>query len=249
VTGGPSGDQEFGSAHPPSERGAVGHPVLALRAALERYRAVPSGRTLDVAFAAAAAAVAEVRGARASVAPDVGELRGLFQELPDYERLVEVAVSETERSVQAAGARLWGWFGLATEPPRWNEGERGRARLLVACACAPLDSHVGEWLGPRLLKLAADRWASLLTGELRRADEDLWRRVLGDRYESVWRRFAPRGRWRTRELADLLASDDEVAASLQRQLSRWLAEGGHVERLPAQVEAAFVHSRTPDRLA
>jgi hypothetical protein len=34
-----------------------------------------------------------------------------------------------------------------------------------------------------------------------------------------------------------------------RQLARWLAEGGNAERLPDQVEAAFVHARTPDRLA
>jgi hypothetical protein len=222
--------------------------VLALRAALDRYEKARSARALDVAFAAAAATVADVRGDRASVPPDVSELRTLFEELPDYERLVELAVSETERSVQAAGARLWAWFGLSTEPPRWNEGERARARLLVACACAPLDSQVAVWLGPRLLKLAADRWAGLLVGELRRADEDLWRRVLAERYESVWRRFAPRRRWRTRELADLMA-DDEVARGMQRQLSRWLAEGGHVERLTDQVEAAFVHTRTPDRLA
>jgi hypothetical protein len=222
--------------------------VLALRAALDRYETARSARALDVAFAAAAAAVAELRAERASVPPDVDELRVLFEQLPDYERLVEIAVSETERSVQAAGARLWAWFGLSTEPPRWNEGERARARLLVACACAPLDSQVAVWLGPRLLKLAADRWAGLLVGELRRADEDLWRRVLAERYESVWRRFAPRGRWRTRELADLMA-DDEVARGMQRQLSRWLAEGGHVERLTDQVEAAFVHARTPDRLA
>ncbi len=249
MTGGSYPDQDFGPARAAPRSEAVGHSALALRAALERYEALPSGRTLDVAFAAASAAVAERRGERAGAPPEVGELRRLFEELPDYQRLVDVAVSETERSVEAAGARLWEWFGLATEAPRWNEGERARARLLVACACAPLDAHVGVWLGPRLLKLAAERWASLLVGELRRADEELWRRVLGDRYESVWRRFAPRGRWRTRELADLLARDDDVAGSLERRLSRWLAAGGHVERLPDEVEAAFVHSRTPDRLA
>jgi len=245
VTGGPSGDQEFG----PPERGVAGHPVLALRAALDRYDDARSGRALDVAFAAAAAAVAELRGERAHVAPDVDEVRALFEQLPDYERLVEVAVSETERSVQAAGVRVWSWFGLESEPPRWNQGERQRARLLVACACAPLDQQVVGWLGPRLLKLAAGRWAGVLVGELRRADEELWRRVLGERYESVWRRFAPRGRWRTRELADLMARDDEVAGAMERQLSRWLAAGGQVERLPGELEAAFVHSRTPDRLA
>jgi hypothetical protein len=50
-------------------------------------------------------------------------------------------------------------------------------------------------------------------------------------------------------LADLVARDDEVAGAMQRQLAGWLASGGQVERLPAEVEAAFVHTRTPDRLA
>ena len=136
------------------------------------------------------------------------ELERLFEEVPEYEELVDIAVDQTERSVGAAGVRLWEWFGLETTPPTWNEGERSRARLLVACACAPLDEQVVGWLGPRLLKLSADRWAALLMADLRQADEDLWRRVLAERYESVWRRCAPRGRWRTRELADLLASDD-----------------------------------------
>jgi hypothetical protein len=245
VTRGPSGN---GTIAPP-EPGPVGHRALALRAAVDRCEAAPSGRTLDVALAAAAAAVAERRGERAQDPPGVDELNDLFEELPDYERLVELAVSETERSVQAAGARVWAWFGLAGDPPRWNDGERSAARLLVACACAPLNPRVGTWLGPRLLRLSADRWAGLLVAELRQTDEELWRRVLGEHYDSVWRRCAPRGKWRTRGLAHLLAFNDDVARSLQRQLSRWLAEGGDVERLPGELEAGFVHSRTPDRLA
>lgn len=234
---------------PASRPGGSALPVPALRAALERYADGRSPAALNRAFAAAAGAVAELRGERASEPPDLSEVRWLFEQLPDYERLVELAVGETERSVQAAGVRLWDWFALTSPPPRWNDGERGRARLLVACACAPLDEQVGGWLGPRLLKLAADRWAAMLTAELRGAPEDLWRRVLADRYESVWRRCAPRGRWRTRELADLLAHDDDVAASMRRQLARWLGDGARVERLPDEVEAAFVHARTPDRLA
>jgi hypothetical protein len=221
---------------PPEGAGGV-HPVLALRT------------SLDVAFAAAARAVAERRGERANEPPDVTELERLFEELPDYERLVNVAVEQTERSVGAAGVRLWKWFGLESSPPTWNEGERSRARLLVACACAPLDEQVVRWLGPRLLRLSSDRWASLLTADLRRADEDLWRRALGERYESVWRRCAPRGRWRTRELAHLLATDEATAAAMQRRLSRWLAEGADIERLPSELEAAFVQKRAPDRLA
>jgi len=224
-------------------------PALALRVALDRYEEDRSSQALDRAFAAAARAVAQLRGGRATAPPEVSEVRGLFEQLPDYEQLVNLAVGETERSVQAAGERLWDWFGLTTPPPSWDEGERARARLLVACACAPLDEQVVGWLGPRLLGLAAERWAGLLTAQLRDADEELWRRVLGERYESVWRRCAPRGRWRTRELADLLARDDEVAASLERQLSRWLRDGARIERLAGEVEAAFVHSRTPDRLA
>src|SRR5205085_2197974 len=194
-----AGPSVYDSLGPP-ERGEPGHPVLALQVALERFERGRSPRALDVAFAAAARAVAERRGERATVPPELSELSALFEELPDYERLVEVAVAETERSVQAAGVRLWAWFGLHAPPPRWDEGERARARLLVACACAPLDDQVAGWLGPRLLKLAADRWAGLLIAELRQADEALWQRVLADRYESVWRRCAPRGRWRVREL-------------------------------------------------
>ena len=230
-------------------RAPAGHPVLALRAALDRYERDGSPRSLDVAIAAAARAVADLRGEQAGETPEVSEIRRLFGELPEYERLVSIAVSETERSVEAAGARLWDWFGLSTPPPRWNEGERSRARLLVACACAPLDDQVASWLGPRLLRLAAARWASLLTSELRGADEDLWRRVLGERYDSVWRRCAPRGRWRTRELADLVARDDTVAGALERRLARWLADGARLERLPDEIEASFVAMRTPHRLA
>jgi hypothetical protein len=236
------------SSGPPEGLGDA-HPVVALRAALDRYERARSPAALDLAFAAAARAVAERRGERSGEPPEVTELERLFEEIPEYEELVEVAVHETERSVEAAGARLWEWFGLESSSPTWNEGERSRARLLVACACAPLDEQVVGWLGPRLLKLSADRWAALLTADLRRTEEDLWRRVLGERYESVWRRCAPRGRWRTRELSDLLARDDATAAAICRRLSRWLADGADVTRLPSVLEAAFVETRTPDRLA
>ena len=191
-----------------------------------------------------------MRGERAQVAPELSELRSLFDELPDYERLVNVAVSETERSVEAAGARLWAWFGLDTASRRAGTTESARGRACWWRAPAR------RWTARRRMAWTAVAHSSrrnggraLLVGELRRADEDMWRRVLGDRYESVWRRCAPRGRWRTRELADLIARDDDVAGAMQRRLSRWLAGGGHIERLPAEVEAAFVHSRTPDRLA
>jgi hypothetical protein len=36
---------------------------------------------------------------------------------------------------------------------------------------------------------------------------------------------------------------------MRRRLSRWLAAGADVDRLPSELEAAFVETRTPDRLA
>ena len=236
------------SSGPPEGIGGA-HPVLALRTALERYERAGSPAALDAAFAAAARVVAERRGERANDPPDVTEIERLFEEIPEYEELVEVAVARNRALGRGGGFAPVGVVRPGNLVSDVERGERSRARLLVACACAPLDEQVVGWLGPRLLKLSADRWAALLTADLRRADEDLWRRVLADRYESVWRRCAPRGRWRTRELADLLAKDDATAAAMQRRLSRWLAGGADVTRLPAELEAAFVETRTPDRLA
>ncbi len=103
--------------------------MLALRTALERYERGGSPAALDAAFAAAARAVAERRGERANDPPDVTEIERLFGEIPEYEELVEVAVHQTERSVEAAGARLWEWLGLGTLSPTWNEGERSRRQV------------------------------------------------------------------------------------------------------------------------
>ena len=214
-------------------------------------RKAGSPAALDVAFAAAARAVAERRGERASEPPEVTELERLFEELPEYEELVNVAVGETERSVEAAGVRLWDWFGLETPPPTWNEGERSRARLLVACACAPLDEQVVGWLGPRLLKLSADRWAALLTADLRRADEDLWRRVLGRALRvgvapvRAARAGGGRASWRT-----CSPGTTRRRRRCERRLARWLADGA-ADRAAARRGGGGVRGdeRTPDRLA
>jgi hypothetical protein len=134
-------------------------------------------------------------------------------------------------------------------PPEWDGDERSVAQVLIACSCAPLDDRGAGWLAPRLLRVAARRWAALLTAELSAADDVLWRRVLGERYESVHRRYAPRTKWRTRELSQLLATDERIADALRKRLSRWLADGGDFEGLPAELEAAFVQARAPARLA
>ena len=127
---------------------------------------------LDNAFGAAAAAMATARGERAGELPEMRELESLFKRLPDFERLVNVAANEAEDSARIAGAELWRCFGLNSAPPRWSDGERARARLLVACACAPVDGQGAMWLRPRLLKLAADRWAALIVEELRKRNPD-----------------------------------------------------------------------------
>jgi hypothetical protein len=230
---------------------ASGNPVAvqALRLALASYQTTRTPRDLDRAFAAAAAAVAAMRGDRAEEPADPVEARRLMTALPEFERLVSTAVSEMERAAQVGALRLWEWFGLRSAPPVWNEAERSGARVIVASACAPLIGRGAAWMRPRVLRLAADRWASLLAGELRDADEAVWERALGDRYESVRRRYAPRTKWRTGELSGLLAIDQRPLEALRKRLSRWLAEGRDFAGLAAELETAFVQTRTPARLA
>jgi hypothetical protein len=224
-------------------------PAAVLHAAVAQYESSGSPGALDEAFAAAAAAVARLRGERAGVPPERDEVRRLFEQLPEFERLVSIAAGQAELTAAAASARLWQWLGFGGPAPAWNEAERSRARLLVACACAPLDGRGAKWLGPGLRRLAAARWAALIVEGLREADEQWWRGALGDRYESVRQRCAPRTTWRTRGLAVLPASDAATRATLQARLERWLAAGGDLERLPGELEASLVQSRTPARLA
>jgi len=223
--------------------------VGALRRALARYEAGAAGASLDEAFALAAGAVARIRGERAQEPPDVEEVQALFEELPDFELLVVLAVAQAAQSAARGGAEVWRAMALGGEPPRWSDVECARARLLVACACAPHDARGAAWLRPKLLGLAAERWASLIVEQLSAVDEQWWRRALSERYESVFTRCAPRTTWRTRGLAGLPASDERTRALLKTRLGRWLAEGGAPERLAGELEAALVQGRTPARMA
>jgi hypothetical protein len=220
-----------------------------LRQALVHYEQNGSRAALDRAFRAAATAVAALRGQRAGEPADAVEARRVMAELPEFERLVSVAVGEAEHAARAGACRLWEWFGLRSVPPGWDEGERSGARVIVASSCAPLEGRGAAWLRPRLLRLAADRWASLLTSELRDGGDELWRRVLGERYESVRQRYAPRTKRRVGDLSELLSRDEQPLAALQKRLARWLAEGAEFDGLSTEVEAAFVQTRTPTRLA
>jgi hypothetical protein len=240
-----------------SEGWPRGHPdrtdaaayVAALRAALIRYEVSASSAVLDEAFVAAAAGIAILRGAAKDEPADAEEARGLMLRLPEFEQLVSVAVAAAERSARAAARDLWEWFGLSSVPPSWDRTERSGAQVLVACACAPLDERGAGWLRPRLLRLAARRWAAILIAELCAGDDGLWRRALGERYESVHRRYAPRTRWRTHQLSELLVSNERTVGALRDRLARWLAEGGDFQSLSAELEAAFVLTRTPAHLA
>jgi hypothetical protein len=223
--------------------------AAALRVALARYEDTGSPAMLDQAFGAAAAAVSVMRGARASEPADIAELRELVVALPEFGRLISAAVDQGERWAHSGAGELWAWFGLSSQAPAWNEAERSGARLLVAGACAPLDARGVEWLRLRLLRLAAERWATLLTEELRAGGEEVWRRAFGERYESLRGRYAPRTTWRTRELSRVLEQDENTIAAIRRRLARWLVDSRDFDRLGLELEAAFVETRTPARLA
>ena len=88
-------------------------------------------------------------------------------ELPDFDRLVSIAVHEAERAAHLAAGRLWEWFGLTSVPPGWTEDERSAARVVVASACAPLQGR-----GPCGCVRGCCAWPRtagrrLLAGELR----------------------------------------------------------------------------------
>ena len=95
----------------------------------------------------------------------------------------------------------------------------------------------------------AERWAAQLTEELCHRDEGLWRRVFGERYDLMRTRYAPRTAWRKRELSTVLATDSSTVDALRRRLAAWFVQSRDLERLPTELEAAFIETRTPARLA
>jgi hypothetical protein len=144
---------------------------------------------------------------------------------------------------------VWTRLGLSAAPPGWTEDERSGARVLVVSACAPLASRGPRWLAERLLRLAATRWAAILAQELRSAPEEVWQRALGERYESVSRRYALRTRRSSGGLGSVLAIDERTFEAVRAGLARWLAAGPDPAVLTTELEAAFAGTRTPGRLA
>jgi hypothetical protein len=221
--------------------------LAALRVALDRYAFTGDPSTLDQAFAAAAAAIAVLRGHRANERCGATEARTMMSMLPELDRLASVAVREAERSLHARACALWERLGLRSPAPTWYEIERSEARVLIVAACAPLDGRSPMRLGSGLIALASQRWAALLAAQLRAGDEELWRAALADRYPAVRRRYAPRTKWRTHGLSEGVASDRPLAQALHSRLSRWLADGLDFSRFPAELEAAFAHAHPGPR--
>lgn len=222
-----------------------------LRHALARYQAAPHPDELGRAFAAASAVVSRLVGAgggTGAARPDLGEMRRLMRTLPEFGDVVTTAAVVAERSADDAAAALWGRLRLTSPRPGWNRTEREAAEMVFACACALGEHADTERLRAGLRAIAAPRHAELLSAELA-TSEPAWVAALGDRYDSVRHRCAPRTAWRSRGLSELLAADESARRAVVQRLTRWLALGGEPATLPAELEAAIVHARTPARFA
>src|SRR6202012_3036022 len=124
------------SAPPPAlPPEAVPH-LLALRAALARYRTSAAPVELSGAFPPAGAVIGAMVtsvGGR----PELEQPRRLADALPEFGELLSAAAGEAERVVCAGAAGVWQTLGLRSTAPSWTHAERDAARMVFACACAP----------------------------------------------------------------------------------------------------------------
>ena len=225
--------------------------VARLRAALERCRMAAGPAELENAFGAARVLLAALEPSAPSAPggrPDLGRLHRLAEQVPEFGAFLTLAAGEAERVVRTGTAGLWHELGLRSAPPAWSAAEHAAARMLFACACAPAQEADPARLRTGLRALAAPRFAEALCAELGR-EEAAWRAALRDRYESVRHRVAPRTAWRSRGLSDLLRADERAREAVTARLEHWLAGGGALPALAAELEAGLVHVRTPPRFA
>jgi hypothetical protein len=231
------------SALPPE---AVPH-LLALRAALARYRISAAPAELSGAFPAAGAVIGAVVTS-VDGRPELEQLRRLADTLPEFGELLSAAAGEAERVVCAGTVGVWQALGLRSRAPSWTAAERDAARMVFACACAPAMRMDPVRFQAGLRAVAAPRFAELLCRELAESEE-AWARALGERYESVRHRCARRTTWRSLGLSDLLRGDERSRQAVTRRLERWMGDGGLLPTLAGELEAAIVHARTPARFA
>jgi hypothetical protein len=240
-------------APPPVSPGVVTLPpealphLLALRAALGRYRTSAAPTELSGAFPAAGAMIATMLTS-VDGRPELEQLRRLAHTLPEFGELLSAAAGEAERAVCAGAVGVWRTLGLRSTAPSWTPAEHDAARMVFACACAPAMRMDPGRFQAGLRAVAAPRFAELLCRELAES-EDAWTRALGDRYESVRHRCARRTTWRSLGLSDLLRGDETSRKAVTTRLERWMADGGLLGTLAGELEAAIVHARTPARFA
>jgi hypothetical protein len=252
-SGSPAPDVMSGGVEPPPARELQIPPhaapyLRALRGGLARYRGSSQLRDLEGAFVAAGALVAAVSERSPSDRPDLEELRRLARALPEFGELLSCAAGEAEQVVCTGTAGIWRMLGLSFTALSWTPAERGAAQMVFACACAPARQRDPARLQTGLRALAAGRFARLLCAEL--ADsEDAWVRALGDRYDSVRHRCAPRTSRRSRGLSELLGADEAALSAVAARLERWMVDGGVLPALAGELEAAVVHARTPAKFA
>ena len=225
---------------------AIPH-LLELRAALGRYRTTAAPAELSGAFPHAGAMIGTMVSS-VDGRPELEQLRGLANTLPEYGELLSAAAGEAERVVCAGTAGVWSSLRLRSTPPSWTPAERDAARMVFACASAPTMRMDPVRFQAGLRAVAAPRFAELLCRELVESEE-AWTRALGDRYESVRHRCARRTTWRSLGLSDLLRGDEISRKAVTRRLERWMADGGLLPTLAGELEAAIVHARTPARFA
>ncbi len=218
-----------------------------LRAALGRYRATAARAELSGAFPFAMALIGTMQSPTAG-RPELDHLRRLADTVPEFGELLFCAAAEAERVVCSGTAGVWRSLGLRSTAPSWNAAERDAARMVFACACAPAMGMDPVRFQTGLRAVAALRFAELLCRELAESEE-AWTRALGDRYESVRHRCARRTTWRSLGLSDLLRGDEVSRKAVTSRLERWMASGGPLPALAAELEAAIVHARTPARFA
>jgi hypothetical protein len=219
-----------------------------LRAALAAYRRSGDTVYLDSAFAAARGLIAALPWLGGRPRPELEELRWLTRTVPEFSELLSSAADEAEIAISSTLMRTWHALGLRSGPPGWSKPEVESARMLFACMCAADPSAPAERVPAGLRGLTAVRAALQLTTELA-ANERLWERALGRRYDSVRHRYARRTTWRNRGLADLMRDSGGVQRAVSARLERWVIDGAQLGAVAGELEAALVHERTPPRFA
>jgi hypothetical protein len=219
-----------------------------LRASLAAYRRSGDTAFLDAAFAAARGLIAAMPWVASGSRPELEELRWVTRTIPEFSELLSRAADEAETAISASLVQTWRALGLRRGPPGWTAPELEAARMLFARTCTADASVPNERVPAGLRGLTAGRAALQLTRELA-GDEQLWRRALGQRYDSVRHRYARRTTWRTRGLAELMRDNEAVQGAVNARLQRWLTHGARLGALAGELEASLVHERTPPRFA